>query len=161
MKRCWSLVFLWSAAAFAFQGTAPLSVSYQKSINLPVAGGIELRELRRDRAGDHAPVVGIRPVVGVAVGVHVAHGPRDLGRGSLEDVASDRRVQIARVTRVDLVVAALIDERRKVADLQLEPGGDQEVRAGEFQDEGGLGVHEVGVLIPLGQGERLDPIPAD
>jgi len=38
MKRCWSLVFLWSAAAFAFQGTAPLSVSYQKSINLPVAG---------------------------------------------------------------------------------------------------------------------------
>lgn len=53
MKVCWSLLFLWAAAAFAVQGqapaspehitsasgaNAPLSVGYQKTVNLPVAG---------------------------------------------------------------------------------------------------------------------------
>lgn len=54
MKLCWSLFFLWAAAAFAVQGqapasperatsasagaNAPISVGYQKTIELPVAG---------------------------------------------------------------------------------------------------------------------------
>src|SRR5215510_11845080 len=36
MRRLWSLVFLWAAAAFAVQGEAPLTVGYQKTFHLIV-----------------------------------------------------------------------------------------------------------------------------
>src|ERR1700704_1112232 len=38
MKRCWSLVLLATACCLAAQGQSPLSVAYQKTIQLPVAG---------------------------------------------------------------------------------------------------------------------------
>lgn len=38
MKLCWSIVFFCAAAACAVQGETPLSVGYQKRIQLPVAG---------------------------------------------------------------------------------------------------------------------------
>ena len=49
----------------------------------------------------------------------------------------------------------------QVADLQLEPGDDQQVGARELEDERGLRVDEVGILIALGQRLGLDEIPAD
>src|SRR4029077_8059465 len=38
MKRCWSFVLLWTACCLAAQGQSPLSVAYQKTLQLPVAG---------------------------------------------------------------------------------------------------------------------------
>jgi len=38
MKRCWSLVLLAIACCVAAQGQTPLSVAYQKTLQLPVAG---------------------------------------------------------------------------------------------------------------------------
>ena len=63
------------------------------------AGRVERRQLRRDRAGDHAPVVRVEPVVRVPVRVDVAHRARDLPRRLVEDVAAGRRVEVARARR--------------------------------------------------------------
>jgi hypothetical protein len=38
MRRCWSLVLLATACCLAAQGQTPLSVAYQKTLQLPVAG---------------------------------------------------------------------------------------------------------------------------
>jgi len=38
MKRCWSFVLLTTAYCLAAQGQSPLSVAYQKTLQLPVAG---------------------------------------------------------------------------------------------------------------------------
>src|SRR2546425_8873842 len=62
---------------------------------------------------------------------------------------------------MDLRVAALIKERREVANLQLESRDDQRVGPRELQDERRLGVDEVRVLVPLHEGESLDAVPAD
>ena len=91
----------------------------------------------------------------------VSHRPRhDLGR-LLEDVAADRRVEVAGVPRVDLVVAALVDQGRKVADLEFEPGDDQQIGARELEDERRLRVHEMRILISPRQGDRLDVVASD
>ena len=126
-----------------------------------LAGGIELGEPGRDRARDDAAVLGIGPVVGVAVRMHVAHGARDLLRRPLQDLAADRGVEVAAAARLDLGVAALRHQRRQVARFELEPGHDHEVGARELQHERGLGVDEVRILVALGQREGLDAIAAD
>src|SRR4030095_9260104 len=122
---------------------------------------IELGKLRGDGARDDPSVVRIGPIVGVAVGMHVSHGPGALTGLPLEEVASHGDIQIARVTRVNLDVATLIDERWEIADLQLEPRDNQEIRFGELEDERRLRVHEVGILIPFRQRIGLDEIAAD
>jgi hypothetical protein len=38
MKRCWSVALLWTACAIASHGQSPLSVGYQKTLQLPIAG---------------------------------------------------------------------------------------------------------------------------
>ena len=93
--------------------------------------------------------------------MHVAHRAGDLLGRPLEDVAAARSIQVSGAAGMDLVVAALIDQRRQVADLELEAGDDQDVGAGELQDEGRLGVHEMRILISLRQRERLHPVAAD
>ncbi len=124
-------------------------------------GRVELRQARRDRPRDDAAVLGVEPVVRVAERVDVAHGARDGARGALEDVAPGRGVEVARAARPDLVVAALVDQRRQVADLELEAGDDEEVRLRELEDERRLGLDEVRVLVALREREDLDAVAAD
>src|ERR1700756_4059277 len=38
MKRCWSFVLLWTACCQTVPGQSPISVAYQKTLQLPVAG---------------------------------------------------------------------------------------------------------------------------
>src|ERR1700759_2587494 len=38
MKLCWSIALFWIASFTALQGQSPLSVGYQKTMQLPVAG---------------------------------------------------------------------------------------------------------------------------
>ena len=123
--------------------------------------GSSSRELRGDGAGDDPPVLGVEPEVRVAERVDVAHRARHRARRPLEDVAAVGGVEVAGGARADLVVAALVDQRRQVADLELEAGDDQQIRLRELQHERGLRVDEVRVLVALREGEGLDAVAAD
>src|SRR5262249_4488823 len=81
----------------------------------------------------------IEPVVRVAERVDVAHRSRDLAGGDLEDLRRERRVEVAFGARLDLGVAALVDERRQPADLQLATHHDQQVGGVELEDEARVG----------------------
>jgi hypothetical protein len=97
----------------------------------------------------------------VAERVHVAHRARDRARGALEDVAAGRGVEVAGCPGPDPVVAALVDQRRQVAHLELEPRDDEEVGAVEFQHERRLRLDEVRILVTPGERLRVDALAAD
>ena len=62
---------------------------------------------------------------------------------------------------LDLGVAALLDERRKPADLQLAADGNQQIGLLQFQDEARLRFDEVRILVAPGDRLHGDPIAAD
>ncbi len=123
-------------------------------------GGRHAGELVRDRLRDAPAVVRVEPVVRVPEGVDVAHRAGDLAGGDLEDLRGERGVEVAVRPHLDLRVAALLDERRQPADLQLPAHGHEEVGLGELQDEAGLGLDEVRVLVAAGDRLHLDPVAA-
>ncbi len=96
----------------------------------------------------------------ISIGVNVPHRAGDLLDRTVQDFTAARRIEVSGRAGVDLRVAALIEERRKIADLQLEPRGDQQVGVRELQDERRLGVDEVRVLVPLHEREGFDAVPA-
>ena len=104
-------------------------------------------ELRRIGLGDAPAVVRIQPVVRVAEGMDVAHGAGHLARRDVEDLGRRGGVEVAVGAGLDLRVAALLDERREPADLELAPDHDEQVGLRELQDEAGLGLDEVGILV--------------
>src|SRR6185436_5669331 len=77
--------------------------------------------------GDAQAVVGIEPVMGVALRVDVAHRARQLSGGDLEDLDPLRGVEVALAPRLDLGVAGLVHERGKPAYFKLASDRDQEV----------------------------------
>ena len=93
--------------------------------------------------------------------MHVAHGARDLRGGDLQNLAELGHVQIAALPDLDLGIAALRDQRRQPSDLQLQSDDHQQVGLAEIQQEAGLGLDEVGVLIALGDGIDSDVVAAD
>jgi Carboxypeptidase regulatory-like domain len=67
MKCCWSLVLLATACCMAAQGQSPLSVAYQKTLQLPVAGATAAYSLDSNIA-DAAAANGVVEIVGKAPG---------------------------------------------------------------------------------------------
>jgi hypothetical protein len=67
MKRCWSLVLLATAFYMAAQGQSPLSVAYQKTLQLPVAGATAAYSLDSSIA-DATATNGVVEIVGKAPG---------------------------------------------------------------------------------------------
>jgi len=67
MKRCWSIVLLATACCLAAQGQAPLSVPYQKTLQLPVAGATAAYSLDPNIA-DATAANGVLEIVGKAPG---------------------------------------------------------------------------------------------
>src|SRR2546426_243358 len=105
--------------------------------------------------------VGVRGtgrVMWIPVRVNVTERARHLLRGAIQDFAAGRRIEVPGRPGMDLRVAALIKERREVANLQLESRDDQRVGPRELQDERRLGVDEVRVLVPLHPGESLHAV---
>ena len=86
--------------------------------------------------------------------MHVAHGARDFARGLFQDFRKLRGVKIAIRTYLDLRIAALRDQWRKPADLQLQSHDYQQICVAQLEQEAGLGFHKVRILISLGN--RLD-----
>jgi len=67
MKRCWRLVLLTIACCLAAQGQTPLSVAYQKTLQLPVAGATAAYSLDPNIA-DATASNGVLEIVGKAPG---------------------------------------------------------------------------------------------
>jgi hypothetical protein len=67
MKRCWSLVLLSAVFVLAAQGQAPLSVPYQKTLQLPVAGATAAYSLDSSIA-DATAANGVVEIVGKGPG---------------------------------------------------------------------------------------------
>ena len=109
---------------------------------------------RRSPCAMRFAVLRIQPVVRIALRVHVAHRARDLARRDLENRAPERRVEIAVGAGLNLRVAALLDQRRQPADLQLAADDDQQVGLLQLQDEARLGLDEVRILIAASRSTR-------
>jgi hypothetical protein len=67
MKRCWSIALLWTACAIAAHGQSPLTVGYQKTLQLPIAGATAAYSLDSNIA-DATATNGLVEVVGKAPG---------------------------------------------------------------------------------------------
>src|SRR5260221_10509236 len=67
MKRCWSFVLLATACCLAAQGQTPLSVAYQKTLQLPVAGATAAYSLDPNIA-DATASNGVLEILGKAPG---------------------------------------------------------------------------------------------
>jgi uncharacterized protein (DUF2141 family) len=67
MRHCWSIVLLWTACTLAAQGQSPLSVGYQKTVQLQVAGATAAYSLDSSIA-DATATNGVVAVEGKAPG---------------------------------------------------------------------------------------------
>ena len=115
----------------------------------------------RNRPRNGLAVLGVEPIVGVAKRVHVAHRARDLALGHIENARPERRIHVAFGTDLDPAVSALQDERRKPPGLQVAPHYDEHVGSQEAQDETGLRLHEVGILVTTSDGFHVDAFASD
>ena len=109
----------------------------------------ELAQLIANGLCDPASIARLEPVMRIAGRVHVTHGARDLGGRYLQDADVLRGIEVTVGTRLDLRVAAAVEERRQPADLQLAADRDIQVGAAHRQDEARLRLHEVRILIAL------------
>jgi hypothetical protein len=78
----------------------------------------------------------------------VAHRPGDLSGWQVQDVRLGGRIEITGAARLDLGVAALIDERRQPSDFELAPDDNQQIGTLQAEDETRLRLDEVRVLLP-------------
>src|SRR5207237_9400488 len=108
--------------------------------------GTQLRELPLDLDGDANGVRGIEPVVRIAERMHVAHRTIDGAGGTIEDRDARRDMELAGLSGTNAVVAALIEERRKPADLELEPDDFEQIGVAEQQQVARLRLDEVRIL---------------
>src|SRR5216684_4562614 len=91
----------------------------------------------------------------------ITFSARDSSPGDLENLSELRRVQITSRCGLDIPITALGDQRRKPADLQLQSYADQEIGMAQLQQEAGLGIDKVRVLIALGQRLNIDLVAAN
>ena len=99
--------------------------------------------------------------MGIAEGMDVTHGPRDLCCGDIEDFRRRRNIEVSRGAGLDPGIPALIDERRKPADFELQADHDEQIRFLQLQHEAGLGLDEVRILIAPGDGLGGRAVTAD
>ena len=112
--------------------------------------------------GDQAAVARLEPVVRIARRMHVAHRAGDLAGRDLQDLHVQRGVEVAGGAELNLRIAALRDERRQPADLEFPPDHDQQVGVRlSFEDEAGLGLDEVRILVALAKRVDRDLVAAD
>ena len=121
----------------------------------------KLAQLVLDRLRDAAAVARVEPVMRVALRVHVAHRTGDLARGNLQNPNVGRRIEISVCARLDLRVAAAVDERRQPSDFQFATDHDEEIGAADFEDKARFRIDEMRILISLGEADDRDVVAAD
>jgi hypothetical protein len=98
--------------------------------------------------------------VRIAERVDVAHGAVHRAGGSVEDLHPLRDVEVAGGAGADVVVAALVEQRRQPADLQLQADHFEQVGIFQQQQKTRLWLDEVRVLIAAPDGVDLHPVAA-
>src|ERR1700730_5540858 len=93
--------------------------------------------------------------------MNVALCAGDLSRGDLQNFGESGGVKIFRRADLDLWIGGLRDQRRGPPDLQFEAHDDQQVRPLQLQEEAGLGVNEVGILVAACDGLDVNFVAAD
>src|SRR5690606_3175331 len=116
--------------------------------------GIEFGEPLGDSSDDAAGAPRIEPDVGVSARVHVAEGAVELVRHLEERSGEPDDLEVSRLAGLDPAVARTGQQGGKPARFQASAGVDEEVGAVEPEDEGGLPVDEVRVLV--GRRQHLD-----
>src|SRR5229473_1066730 len=91
----------------------------------------------------------------------IAFRARDGSLGDLQNFSKLGCIQVACGGGLNISVAALSDQRRKPADLQLQSYADQEIGMAQLQQEAGLGIDKVRVLIALGQRLNINLVAAN
>jgi hypothetical protein len=79
----------------------------------------------------------------------------------VEDLNALRNVEVAGGARADVVVAALVKQRRKPADFQLQSDDFQELGVLQQQEEARFRLDEVRILVALADGGDVDAVAAD
>jgi hypothetical protein len=77
----------------------------------------------------------------------VTLGAIDFRGGHIEHVDGRRSVEVAWGPELDVRVATAHDQRRQPTDLEIQPGVDEEARARKRDEQAGLGLDEVRILI--------------
>src|SRR5262245_41444527 len=97
----------------------------------------------------------------IAEGMNVAFRPRDLSLRDLENPRLGRYVEITVGARLDFRIPALLDKRRKPANLEVSANQDEDVRLLQPEDEARLRFDEVRILIAFGDRVHHNAIPAN
>ena len=80
---------------------------------------------------------------------------------ALQDLDAEREIEISLLPGTDVVVAALIEQRRQPADLQLQANDFEQIGVLQKKQKTRFRLDEVRVLIALADGDDLDAIAAD
>ena len=140
-------------------GQTPVEIEISR-VEVRGVSRLVLGQRLQNRLGDPTPVSRFEPVVRIPERVYVAHRSRDRACWNLEDSGRQGRIEISSSTRLDSRVPALLDERRKPAALQIAADHNQQVGAHELENEAGLGLDEMRVLVPARDGFDGDAIAA-
>src|SRR5204862_7768959 len=101
------------------------------------------------------------PVMRVAEGMDIAHRPGNLTGRDLENRRAEGRIEVPGRPRLNLAVAALLDERGQPPNLELAPHDNEQVRALQLHDEAWLRLDEVRILIAARQRFDRNAVAAD
>src|SRR4029077_8975539 len=89
------------------------------------------------------------------------HRPGDLSGWDLQDLDVVRGVEVTGSSDLDFRITTARDDRGQPTDFQLPADNDQQVRLVGEQDEAGLRLDEMRILIALGEGVDLDLVASD
>src|SRR5207253_267356 len=135
--------------------------SIQALREISAVGGTKLGELVRDFDRHTHGIGGIEPIVRVAKRVDIAHRAVDIGGRPLEDLYAEGKIEIALLSWADVVVAALIQQRRKPSDFELEADNFQQIRLPKQKQKARFRLDEVWILVTLADRSHVDAIAAD
>src|SRR5687767_13666141 len=122
---------------------------------------IELGELLPKQSGDAAAVLRVQPIVRVAQGVHVTLAPIDIAARNVQQRNRARYIHVSRAAALDLRVARTIEKQRHPPCLEIEADEGPHVRPPQLENETGLRLDEVRVLVPFSYVRRGYPAATD
>ena len=123
--------------------------------------GAKLAELVGDQPGHLDAADRVEQVVRIAAGVNVPQRAVDHARGNVQRANGRRGVEVAGVARRHGLVPRALEHDGAPAGLHFQPKHDQEVRLAERLDETRLGLDEVRIFGPLGEGGDRHVVAAD
>ncbi len=124
-------------------------------------GGTHFRQLGLIGFGDAASIFRIEPVVRISKRMNVAHGARDLSGRDFQYLAELGHVEMARIARLDLRIAALRNQRWKPSDLELQANQNQKIGFLKLYEKARFRFDKMWILVAFGDSLDSNSIAAD